>query len=272
MDKFRVVNFSNYQNIESLLGVFSHQTVINTMLSGVSQGEIYSDDLNTPEVVIGRFKYRAFLSGNPNPELANTICEFLKKELFPNCRQAEINFLKLSVNHSNWLAILQNALKDFSPMIADYQCYGFDIANGKNRRAIPEGFIFKPVNRALLEEHFNNKEALLDEMCSERETISSFLAHSFGICAIKQNELAGWCLSEYNHGDRCEVGIATLPDFQQKGLAKAMTRAFLDMAYSNGIRTVLWHCFKANEPSWKTALSVGFGLIKEEQLMLFDLR
>ncbi len=99
------------------------------------------------------------------------------------------------------------------------------------------------------------------------------MARSFGIAAVHtgkrtdgkpaagevaEGELAGWCLSEYNVGDRCEVGIATLEPFQRRGLAKAMGQAFLRMAYSKGIREVGWHCWKQNIPSAATARALGF--------------
>jgi GNAT superfamily N-acetyltransferase len=110
---------------------------------------------------------------------------------------------------------------------------------------------------------FDGKEDLMEEMCSERDSVSAFLEHSFGICAFKEKQLAGWCLSEYNFEDRCEVGIATMPPFQRKGLATGMTRAFLKLAHQHGINTVLWHCYASNIGSKRTAMRAGFSLFHE---------
>ena len=91
-------------------------------------------------------------------------------------------------------------------------------------------------------------------MASERTvSVDDFLTHSFGIAAVYEDRLAGWCLSEYNVQDRCEVGIATLETFQRQGLAAAMGCAFLDMARSRGTSEVGWHCWKENLPSAATA-------------------
>lgn len=106
-------------------------------------------------------------------------------------------------------------------------------------------------------------ETLKEEMTSERPTVEDFLAKSFGICAIHNNELAGWCLSEYNADGRCEIGIETTDEYRQRGLATALTLAFLEHAFSHGMTEVGWHCFKRNEASAKTALKAGFDKVSD---------
>ncbi len=101
-------------------------------------------------------------------------------------------------------------------------------------------------------------DTLKEEMTSERPSVEDFLAKSFGVCAIHDNELAGWCLSEYNADGRCEIGIETISDYRMRGLATALTLALLEHAFSHGITEVGWHCFKRNEASAKTALKAGF--------------
>jgi RimJ/RimL family protein N-acetyltransferase len=107
-------------------------------------------------------------------------------------------------------------------------------------------------------------DALREEMCSERASVDDFLVHSFGICPIHESgALAGWCLSEYNTGDRCEVGIASLPPYQRLGLATAVGSAFVELAASRGIARIGWHCYAGNAASAATALSIGFEKIED---------
>ena len=112
----------------------------------------------------------------------------------------------------------------------------------------------------MLNQNFKGKDELIDEMCSERESVQAFMNNSFGIVAFHEQELAGWCLSEYNDKNHCEVGIATMQKFRCLGLAKAMTYSFLHQAYNQGIDTALWHCAKSNISSSKTAISCNFSL------------
>jgi len=152
-----------------------------------------------------------------------------------------------------------------------YQCYQSTLTGPQLKFNLPDGFKLHQVNEALIAEDFEGKEELLEEMCSERESVEAFLAQSFGIVAFKEGALAGWCLSEYNYEKRCEVGIATLPPFQRQGLASAMTFAFLNLAHDQGTTIVLWHCFNSNIPSQKTALSAGFKLVEDEQVLVLYL-
>ena len=51
-------------------------------------------------------------------------------------------------------------------------------------------------------------------MCSERASVDEFLGRSVGVYIVRRDptagdELVSWCLSEYNHGGRCEIGIET---------------------------------------------------------------
>ena len=75
--------------------------------------------------------------------------------------------------------------------------------------------------------------AVREEMCSERASVGDF-ARSFGLCPVHSNEVAGWCMSEYNVGERCEIGIATAPNHQRKGIATLATWSFLAEAHRRG--------------------------------------
>jgi RimJ/RimL family protein N-acetyltransferase len=65
-------------------------------------------------------------------------------------------------------------------------------------------------------------------------------------------------MSEYNLGDRCELGIATIEKYQRKGLATQVARAVIRHAVGQGIHNIGWHCWSDNEPSIRTALKIGF--------------
>jgi GNAT superfamily N-acetyltransferase len=129
--------------------------------------------------------------------------------------------------------------------------------------SLPDGFSLRPVDRSLLKSGLDGLVALREEMCSERASVEDFLEHSFGLCPVYGHSLAGWCLSEYNSGDRCEIGIATLEPYQRRGLASQLTRAFLAEAFGRGYRRVGWDCWKRNEASAATAQKAGLHLMEE---------
>jgi RimJ/RimL family protein N-acetyltransferase len=112
---------------------------------------------------------------------------------------------------------------------------------------------------------FGRMEQLREEMCSERPSVEDFLARSFGVCLVdeEQDALAGWCLSEYNCGDRCEVGIEVDEPYQRHGLGTLLARALCQEAFTRRkIRRVGWHCLAANLASGATARRAGLRLVK----------
>ena len=114
-------------------------------------------------------------------------------------------------------------------------------------------------------------DAVREEMCSERTSVKDFLAHSFGLCPVHSNEVAGWCMSEYNVGDRCEIGIATAEKHQRQGIATLTTWFFLAEAYRRGYRHVGWDCWARNVPSVATARKAGFTLVEEYPAVVVEL-
>jgi len=125
---------------------------------------------------------------------------------------------------------------------------------------VPRGYELREINKALLFENLLHTDELREEMRSERPSVEDFLAKSFGICAVKGRELAGWCLSEYNSSAGCEVGIAVLGEHRRKGLALAMTSEFIKVARSKGYAEIGWDCHRQNAPSWHTAIKAGLSI------------
>ena len=115
----------------------------------------------------------------------------------------------------------------------------------------------------LAQDSLESITALREETTSERPSMEDFLAKSFGVCALHENALAGWCLSEYNTEGRCEIGIETVSPFRKRGLATALTLALLEHAFAKGYTEVGWHCFKRNAASGNTARKAGFDKVRD---------
>jgi GNAT superfamily N-acetyltransferase len=129
---------------------------------------------------------------------------------------------------------------------------------------LPTDFALLQVDRVLLSRaDLQGMGMLFEEMGSERVSTDDFMAHSFGYALIAGANIAGWCLSEYNLAQRCEVGIATLEPHQRRGLATANGLAFLDLARAQGITRVGWHCWANNRASSATAEKLGYSRVRE---------
>ena len=90
-----------------------------------------------------------------------------------------------------------------------------------------------------------------------------FLKHGYGV-VIKSaaGKLACVCYTCCIADAVAEIDIATLPEFQGKGLAKYATLKFIEKSITKGIKAN-WDCFEDNTGSLKTAKSNGFVMAKE---------
>ncbi len=257
-----------YYLAEPRLQRMEHHSVLKTILSGETPGNIYVDSKKNPAVVFAQFKHRAFISGDPDALDPNEFGNFILNTISTNCLNAGVPLIRLSSDDPIWLEWIETKLQPLNPIRTGYRCFRYQIDKVIDDIHIPQGFLIKPVDHALIQTDFIGKDSLLEEMCSERESVQAFLEKSFGVVAFAEGQLAGWCLSEYNTKQQCEVGIASLPPFQQRGLATAMTQVFLNDAHHHGIQTVYWHCYESNLASQKTALKAGFSLISKEDVLI----
>jgi RimJ/RimL family protein N-acetyltransferase len=137
---------------------------------------------------------------------------------------------------------------------------------------LPSDYQVTEVNEALLAKtDLANHDSLVEECCSERPNVEDFLAKSFGLCLIKGGALIGWCLSEYNNSQGCEVGIEINEDYQKQGLGSALASAFARLAQERGIKRIGWHSWKNNLPSVALAKKLGFELAAEEAVFVLKL-
>lgn len=261
------LNNEDLSIIKPKLSSLRYHTVLRTILDGTTFGKVYIDNQESPKIIFVQFRHRAFIIGDQKSIETDKFDQFFADVVLGNCINADVPLVRITSDQPAWIDLLGTILKRYHPIIFNYQIYLKQLDNVGKEIILPENFSLCQVNQELLSEKFEGYEALIEEMCSERDSVEAFLNNSFGIVAFHDNVLAGWCLSEYNQNDRCEVGIATMPSFRRIGLAKAMTNRFLIDARNRGLQTILWHCYKSNTASSRTALSTGFKLVDEHKVM-----
>ena len=136
----------------------------------------------------------------------------------------------------------------------------------------PEGYAVERITGELLGRGLAHTDWVREEMCSERASVEEFLGKSFGFAAIKNGEFACWCMSEYNLGDRCEVGIETVKEHRRRGLAVLVAGAMFRHAAGVGVRRVGWHCWADNAASVATAERLGLKCVAEYTVLAVDAR
>jgi GNAT superfamily N-acetyltransferase len=168
----------------------------------------------------------------------------------------------------SWENLLEGSLTGLFPITRIHSNYSIELEDKIYFNGfLPEGIEFVTVDHGLLAGNLEYVDDLKDEMCSERPSVEDFLQKSFGLVPIHDRKIIGWCLSEYNTTEACEIGIAIRPEYQRQGLATSITLAFLDLARQNGLKRVGWNCWKDNIPSAKTAVKAGFHHVRDHPVL-----
>jgi RimJ/RimL family protein N-acetyltransferase len=237
-----------------------HSLAIESIIRGLTPAWILVDDAADLSSALTWFKGRVFLSGDPDDRAfreaaAGVLSGPYRDEIIAHGGRG---FL-LYHHPEGWGAHLDDALPGASMARATRLYYHLDARSRRWNATPPEGFALTPVDSRLLERtDLENLNQVEDEMLSERLSLKAFLEKSFGYCVVHEGAIVGWCMSEYNAGERCELGIATAEGYRKRGLATLTGRAVIREAVSRGISDIGWHCYASNAPSIATAERLGF--------------
>ena len=237
-----------------------HSRAIESIIRGLTPARILVDDAADPSSALTWFKGRAFLSGDPEDPAFREAAAGVLSGPYRDAIVAQGGEGFLIYHHpEGWWARLEDALPGESLARATRLYYHLDAGSGRWDATPPEGFALTPVDSRLLERtDLKNLNLVEDEMRSERLSVEDFLEKSFGYCVVNEGAIAGWCMSEYNAGERCELGIATAEGYRRRGLATLTGRAVIREAVFRGMGEIGWHCYASNAPSVATAERLGF--------------
>ena len=247
-----------------LLGMDFH-LIGRSILTQQTPAQIFVDNMEHPKTLFAQAGHRYILAGDPEIDSFNLgIRKLFANVIFPRALAEGQEGFAIYYDSAAWEEKMQAILMDKEIIHADREYYACKTLKYKWQDFMPAGFQLQMVYADLLANtDLKHLDTLKEEMTSERPSVEDFLAKSFGVCVIHENEIAGWCLSEYNADSRCEIGIETISEFRQRGIATALTLAFLEHAFSHGLSEVGWHCFKRNVPSAQTARKAGFDKIRD---------
>jgi len=251
---------NSYELTRPILLGMDYHLVGRSILAKQTPAQIFVDNHEKPKALFAQAGHRYILAGDSEIDSFNLgIQKMFTNVICPQAIAAGHDGFGVYYDAPAWEGKMDALVVGKEIIHANREYYACKELRQKWQDVMPEGFQLQMVDADLLANtELKHLETLKEEMTSERPSVDDFLAKSFGVCAIHENELAGWCLSEYNADNRCEIGIETTSEFRQRGIATALTLAFLEHAFSHGITEVGWHCFKRNKASAKTALKAGF--------------
>ncbi|MEI6289259.1 MAG: GNAT family N-acetyltransferase [Chloroflexota bacterium] len=257
------LNKNDYERVRPLFRKSDLHLPLQAILAGNVNSQIFVDNTDHPQTAVTWTGYRFFLTGVPgNTELIAEIRKIFLEKYSLSAWKEGIDSYVLYYPNEKWEDFIKPMLAQKSPISSVSSYYSRKTEHVENSN-LPEEFSSWPIDASLLSKTWSNKEFLTDELVSERKSIEEFLEKSFGICVTREDMIVGWCVSEYNTGHRCEIGISTHKDYRQQGLASWMTREFINTARSKDIARLGWHSKSANIGSAATALACGFEKVQD---------
>ncbi|MCL4266467.1 MAG: GNAT family N-acetyltransferase [Anaerolineae bacterium] len=246
-----------------------HLLVIPSILAGSTPATIYVDDRRAPETAVTWFHGRVMLAGQANAATVTAVRHLLLTQYKSEAQAANLAAFVLHTTAA-WQAEAATLLPGLKMIPAARCYYRLEARHRQWETAVPATLQLRRVDATLLADAtLKNLDWVTEEMVSERPSVADFLDKSFGYCLVHQDEIVAWCMSEYNTGNRCELGIATAEAWQRQGLARVTATAVIAEARQRGIHDIGWICWANNLPSVHTAEALGFTRIQEKLVHLF---
>jgi RimJ/RimL family protein N-acetyltransferase len=242
--------------------IAAYQLTAMGVIDGTAPGEIWVDDVDSPQSAYMISPEGMYLAGNPENQVFNRALNDHFRTTLYNVTD-EIRSICLVYDPPGWGSKLTGILYPRDLLIYPRRHYVCRALQVDWRAKLPEGFSVRQIDADLLaRDDLAISDHAREWVKNNWRTVENYMAHGFGFCTIDEqaHKVVSWSLADCVHGDGCEIGIQTLPEYRRRGLAAITTAAAVDHALANGYAWVGWHCHDDNSGSIGVAEKVGFAL------------
>jgi GNAT superfamily N-acetyltransferase len=253
---------SKYGSARTILRALDIHLVVDAILAGRTEGQIYVDDLERPSAALVQRRHRYYLAVQ-KVQAGAALLSYWDQVLYPRAQAAGHEMYVLYAASEEWAPLIEETLAARTPIPAPREYWALPMEMQTKAPPLPAGYRVVHIDKGLLHDTgLSHLDDLQKEIDSEHASSEAFLERSFGVCALYEGrEIAGWCLAEYSSAARCEVGIETLHPHRRRGLGTAMTVALVEQARARGLSHVGWHSYTRNDSSIATARKAGLSKV-----------
>jgi RimJ/RimL family protein N-acetyltransferase len=251
----------------------SYNLVIYSVIEKNTNGRVYSDDPRNPRTsLLWNCQDALLLEGSPyNNNFNLELAEVIRKQIIPDAASKRIPVLSLHYFPDQWHKAIENTILQYlHPEKSHRNLYWFRSLRVDWRREIPAGIHMQRIDSSLLEQRqLKNYQDMCAWIDSYWHTQGDFLKKGVGYCLLKGDTILSWAVSVYVGGQNCELGLATIPPYRNRGYATLTAAACVEYCVENKI-VPHWHCDKNNTPSITVAEKVGFEKVMEYPVYRFQ--
>lgn len=225
--------------------------LVNAVLDNLQDGNIFLDDAGGVLFIIHKAGF-SYLTHNDRVDCFKTFGVLLESEEIPvyfHVYDPPLHLIDFCLEKSEIVNIkirkrIQLKFKDAK----------LKLAGG----SLPEKYTIQQINS----DNFN-KLSIFNLLLERKfwKSKEDFEENSFGFCVFNEADLPiSICYAACIAQNTAEIDVATLPEYQKRGLANIAVTAFVNHCIQHKI-TANWDCFEDNYGSLKTAENVGFSYI-----------
>lgn len=249
-----------YRRVQTLFAYIRYNLVIDSIIDGNTPAWVYVDDLDTPKTGLMWNKQDALLLAgrHDHTEVNRALHRVLVEHVIPDAKKRGIPELSLYYSPQDWEKKYKDILNGLNYQKAQRRYYTSLRPRIDWRSQTPTLCEVRPINLSLLgNQSIGNIKQVKGWVSSFWGSFQDFVKTGFGYCILYKGTLVSWCLSVYASGRHYELGLATVPEFQNRGYATLVAAACVDHCAANRF-VAHWHCWEDNLPSIAVAEKVGF--------------
>ncbi len=254
------INQENAEQVRLLFDPLAFNVQVSSTLDGNTRGEIWADQPRNPTVgAIWDRILTVYVTGNhENSAFNRALAEWIKSSVAPTARSYGDTYFNLYCHPPVWQTHLSNILVGYraEPGTRWLHTLQDHLSAGP---PLPKDIGLHRVDDTLLARgDLGERDWLQAWVTSFWHTNEDFLKKGVGFVALHQgNKVASLCISLFVSGKQVELGTATNPEFQNRGLSTNLASACVQECLGRGLEPI-WQCWDDNLPSLSVARKVGF--------------
>lgn len=251
---------ARYARVQPLFAKLRYNLVIDSIIDGNTPTWVYVDDPIRPRTALMWNRQKSLLlAGFALDETVNAaIGELIAQKIIPDARQRYIPELSLHYTPFDWEGHMDMVLTGREYHKARRRIYTFKNLKVDWRDKLPSELKMRRIDAWILQnQDLENAGQMLAWVLSYWDSVPAFESTGFGYCLLDEQVVASWCLTVYASSRQFELGVATVAQFRNRGLATLTTAACLEHCLTNGYNPH-WHSWEHNRPSIAVAQKVGF--------------
>jgi len=257
---------SAFHAVFPLDGITGHP-VVNAVIEGHTPGRIFVDDVVAPRAVFilttCGYSYLAGVADNTAFNAA--LAALLTESLLPAQARSGDPSLVFYPLTPEWGAAIPALLPDLSLLALYRRTFTFDAAAFAARRAalppLPDGFTLRPIDADFLA----HSQRQMDPWSSN----AAFLGHGCGFCVLDGETPVSECFTVFVGAGVAEIEIRTEEVYRRRGCATHTAAALIAACLERGLRPN-WECWWENEPSTGLAQKLGFEMLEDHPVYLWE--